>query len=84
LQVNASTAFHRELLGQQEGQKSFTKKWHTMCVYAKQEAERLVEYLSEYSVVADGANENFFHFAPRPLAPSATTDTWNLRLAKFP
>jgi len=36
-----------------------------MCVYAKQEAEMLVEYLSEYSVVADGANEIFFHFDVR-------------------
>jgi len=44
----------------------------------------LVEDLSEYSVVADGANEKFIHFAPRTLAPSATTDTWNLRFIEIP
>jgi len=40
----------------------------------------LVEDFSKYSVVADGANEKFSHFVPRTLAPSATTDTWNLRV----
>jgi len=35
----------------------------------------LAEDLSESSVVADGANKKWIHSVPRPLAPSATTDT---------
>ncbi len=35
----------------------------------------LAKDLPEYSVVADGANEQFVHFVPHPLAPSATTET---------
>jgi len=45
----------------------------------------LVEDLPEYSVVADGVNEKLIRFVPRPLAPSATTDTWrSYFLSKFP
>jgi len=40
----------------------------------------LVEDLSKYFVVADGANEKISHFVPRTLAPSATTDTCDLRV----